>query len=150
MTCTPISLETSWIRTIRPSSSPSWLSRATQLLIVSPPCKLFTPPQAKHEMRQTDSHKGVSLLHVAVRARRFQMKSGRYLIFEHPRDASSCTDPELLALMQDDSVEVVELDHCMQCLTSTGEIGTAPAQKGTRLVTNMLPTHVVLSKCCNR
>ena len=83
--------------------------------------------------------KGVLLLRVAVRACRFQMT----------REASSWTDPELVALMQEDSVEVVELDQCMHGLTKTDEIETAPAQKGTRLLTNMQAAHVVLSKCCN-
>ena len=125
--------------------------RPTQLLIASPPCKLFSPPQmnAKSEMTQEDSDQGVLLLHVAVRAWRLQMKSGRHFIFEHPRDASSWTDPELVALMQVDSVEVVELDQRMHGLTSTDEIGSAPAEKGTRLLTNMQAAHVVVSKCCN-
>ena len=73
----------------------------------------------------------------------------RYFIFEHPREASSWTDPELVALMQEDSVEVVEFNQCMLGWTSTDEIGTAPAQEGTRRLTNMQAANVVLSKCCN-
>ena len=46
-------------------------------------------------------------------------------------------------------MEVVELDQCRHGLTSTDEIGTAPARKGSRLLTNMQAAHVVLSKCCN-
>ena len=77
------------------------------------------------------------------------MKSGRYLIFEHPREASSWTDPELVSLMQEDSVEVVELDQWTDGLTSPDEIGMAPPQKVTLLLTNMQAAHSVLSKCCN-
>ena len=46
-------------------------------------------------------------------------------------------------------MEVVELDQCRHGLTSTDEMGTAPARKGSRLLTNMQGAHVVLSKCCN-
>ena len=70
------------------------------------------------------------------------MKTDRYFIFAHPREAASWTDPELSALMQEDSVEVVELDQCRHGLTSTDE-------KGSRLLTHMQAGHVVLSKCCN-
>ena len=45
-------------------------------------------------------------------------------------------------------MEVVEFDECMHGLTSKDEIRTAPAQKGTQLLTNMQVAHVVLSKCC--
>ena len=93
--------------------------RPTQLLIALRPQMI-----GESEMTQEHSDHGVPL-HVAVRASRFQMKTDRYFIFEHPREAASWTDRELAALMQEDSVEVVEL------------IGTAPAQKGSRLLTNM-------------
>ena len=46
-------------------------------------------------------------------------------------------------------MEVVELDQRRHGLTSTDEIGTAPARKGSRLLTNTQAAPVVLSKCCN-
>ena len=46
-------------------------------------------------------------------------------------------------------MEVVEFDQWRHGLTSTDEIGKAPAQKGSRLLRNMQAAHVVLSKCCN-
>ena len=92
---------------------------------------------------------GALLLRVAVRACRFQMKSGRHFIFEHLREASSWADSELAALMHDNSVEVIDLDQCMYGFETTDEAGLAFGRQPTRLLTNMKTAHVVLSKRCN-
>ena len=98
---------------------------------------------------QEEWDQGAFPLRVAVRACRFQMKSRRHFIFEHPREASSWADSELAALMHDNSVEVVDLDQCMCGLETTDEAGLPFVRQQMRLLTNMKTAHVVLSTRCN-
>ena len=83
---------------------------------------------------QEEMDQGVLLLRVAVRVCRFQMKSGRHFIFEHLREASSWADPDLAALMHDNSVEVVDLDQCMYGLETKDEAGMGLVRLPTRLL----------------
>ena len=125
--------------------------RPSQLLVVSLPSEMFMSQQRTGRVgtMQEEIDQGVLLLRVAVRVCRFQMKSGRHFIFEHPREASSWADPELAALMHDNSVEVVDLDQCMYGLETKDEVGMGPVRLPTRLLTNMKTARVVLSKRCN-
>ena len=125
--------------------------RPSQLPVVSHPSEMFMSQQRTGRVgtMQEEMDQGVLLLRVAVRVCRFQMKSGRHFIFEHPREASSWADPELAALMHDSSVEVVDLDQCMYGLETKDEAGMGPVRLPTRLLTNMKTARVVLSKRCN-
>ena len=125
--------------------------RPSQLLVVSPPSEMFMSQQRTGRVgtMQEEIDQGVLLLRVAVRVCRFQMKSGRHFIFEHPREASSWADPELAALMHDNSVEVVDLDQCTYGLETKDEAGMGPVRLPTRLLTNTKTARDVLSKRCN-
>ena len=125
--------------------------RPSQLLVVSPPSEMFMSQQRTGRVgtMQEEMDQGVLLLRYADRVCRFQMKSGRHLIFEHPREASSWADPELAALMHDNSVEVVDLDQCMYGPETKDEAGMGLVRLPTRLLTNMKTVRVVLSKRCN-
>ena len=125
--------------------------RPSQLPVVSLPSEMFMSQQRTGRVgtMQEEMDQGVLLLRVAVRVCRFQMKSGRHFIFEHPREASSWADPELAALMHDNSVEVADLDQCMYGLERKDEAGMGPVRLPTRLLTNMKTARVVLSKRCN-
>ena len=125
--------------------------RPSQLLVVSPPSEMFMSQKRTGRVgtMQEEMDQGGLLLRVAVRGCRFQMKSGRHFIFEHPREDSSWADLELAALMHDNSVQVVDLDQCMYGLETTDEAGMAPVPLPTRLLTNMKTAHEVLNKKCN-
>ena len=103
--------------------------RPSQLPVVSPPSEMFMSHQRTGRVgtMQEEMDQGVLFLRVAVRVCRFQMKSGRHFIFEHPREASSWADPELAALLHDNSVEVVKLDQCMYGLETKDEAGPGGA-----------------------
>ena len=87
-------------------------------------------PEAKKE-------EGLELLRVAVKACKIQMKIGNLFILEHPAGASSWATAEIKSLTSMEGVTCLVLDQCMYGLESENRQGVAPAQKKTRIVTNM-------------
>ena len=113
--------------------------RSPKLLVVSPPCTTFSSLQylRKTPMKDQEREEGVQLLRIGIRACRSQLRSGRGFIFEHPLTASSWQDEDMKKLREHPDVMELTIDQCMYGLASHDELGTAPAKKKTRILTNL-------------
>ena len=126
--------------------------RPSSLIIASPPCTTFSTLQhlRRGGVPADEREHGLELLRVGIEVCARQHRAGRWFLFEHPKGASSWSEPEMQKLINMNGVFIVELDQCMYGLTSTDKIGRAPAKKPTRFITNMEPALACLSLRCDR
>ena len=115
-----------------------------QLLVVSPPCTLFSqlqnlsPYGLPERRRPHEWRKACEMVIFAVELCRMQQQAGRAFVFEHPRSATSWeVVPELRDLLN--SLDVFEsvLDMCVYGMMPNddrGQLGLV--RKTTRLITN--------------
>ena len=115
--------------------------RPSSLIIASPPCTTFSTLQhlRRGGVPADEREYGLELLRVGIEVCARQHRAGRWFLFEHPKGASSWSEPEVQKLINMNGVFIVELDQCMYGLTSTDQIGRASAKKPTRFITNMEP-----------
>ena len=112
------------------------------LLVVSPPCTVFSPLQrwnfTKMEEHEVEKRlkEGMSHLAFAVLMCVKQAKAGRKYMIEHPAPASSWQTVLLNKLLREADATKVTFDFCQLGMKSEDEHGTGPAQKRTSVMTN--------------
>ena len=109
-------------------------------LILSPPCTMFSQlmelwnikkmNQATFEKRWAEAK--LYLSH-AMDCCRVQHTEGRVFVFEHPANATSWDEPEVLAVAALPGVEITIVDQCMLGLTSKSG---KPMRKRTKIMSN--------------
>ena len=113
------------------------------MLILSPPCTLFSQlqqlsPYGLPETRCPEKWKeALVMLQFAVELCEIQRAAGRGFLFEHPLTASSWLQPVLKALAEKRDVITTVIDMCRYGMTATDKIGTGPARKSTKFLTNV-------------
>ena len=125
--------------------------RPCQLLVLSPPCVIFSQLQQLRQspMSAAERENGMEMLRVAMTACRRQWKAGRWFLFEHPATATSWQEKCVTEILALEGVRVVTLDQCQYGLTSRdAEGGCGPARKRTKFMTNMVCAEEVLSRRC--
>ena len=125
-----------------------------EMLILSPPCTLFSslqrwsrygPPEVR---RPDDWEEAVGFVDFCVDLCEVQNRGGRGFCFEHPRYASSWELPSMARLRAMPGVGPAELDMCQFGMVSRDEKGEAPCRKATRLLTNVVSMRDWMSRTC--
>merc|ERR1739836_329887 len=112
------------------------------VLIGSPPCTdwsaLMNLNRDKMDPDTVAERKRVAKVHLDFCAKlyRIQHEAGRYFLHEHPNSATSWHEDTIKQLCRLEGVLTVTADQCRYGLVSTGPMGTGPAQKPTRFMTN--------------
>ena len=113
-----------------------------KLLVVSPPCTLFSQlqnlsPNGLPQVRCPEEYrKAILMVEYAVELCRIQMRAGRAFIFEHPRTASSWELEALRSLMAEAGVRESVFDMCCFGMMSEDSEGPGLVRKTTRILTN--------------
>ena len=125
-----------------------------QVLILSPPCALFSslqrwsrygPPEVRCPDRWAEA---IAFVNFAMELCEVQHRAGRGFVFEHPKFASSWTATDLSGLMAREGVHEAVLDMCRFDMVSKDELGVGLCRKPTRLMTNLEPVAEMMSKTC--
>ena len=112
------------------------------LLVVSPPCTMFSAIQNLNFEKMTEEHymermkDAVMHFAFAVLLCLRQNAAGRYFALEQPVAASSWSLKLTSLLSRMPGVERVNFDFCMLGMLSTDSTGVAPAKKRTSVITN--------------
>ena len=130
------------------------LRHRPKLLVLSPPCTLFSLlqnlapgglPHIRCPMRWKEA---LEFLEFAVEMCRLQMKGGRGFVLEHPWLARSWEMEPFKSFSTELGVLMVRLDMCRYGMTSCDQDGVAPVYKPTRLLTNVGPIAEIMAKTC--
>ena len=125
-----------------------------ELLILSPPCTLFSMLQNLAEHPETRCPKlwqeAVGMVDFAVRLCRIQLKSGRHFIFEHPLSASSWRRTTLRELQEEDGVFEAKTHMCAFGMTSRDQDGEGAVLKPTKFLTSSQTIQELLTTKCSR
>ena len=123
------------------------------VIMLSPPCTVFSQVQASMESRRKDLAKwarryeeGKKLWDFAVQLFQVQIRAGRIAVLEHPWLATSWKLDVSQALMGDTAVQSQVFDQCLVGLRTP--VSGLPARKRTRLVTNWGGLHQCFSQRC--
>jgi hypothetical protein len=119
--------------------------RRPVVLVVSPPCTLWSPLMDSNWLRMGEPLKtlrmkqGTQLLAFAMHACKIQKDAGRFFVFEHPHKAKSFEQSVVMDLEEGKNAAWrAKFDQCMFGLVSPrGE----PMQKRTVLLTNIAAVH---------
>ena len=87
-------------------------------------------------------------LEFCIKLYEIEWQNGRYFVHEHPAGAGSWDEEMMQRRMNREGVQRVVGDQCQYGLKSTDEIGTAPARKRTRSLTNAVCIARRLSRRC--
>ena len=125
------------------------------LLIGSPPCDGFSPLQnlTKHKRSAEENERlretGREHLRVAIRSYWKQVKADRMFLHEHPKGASSWSEPEMVELMSHPTVFAVQGPMCRWHMKSEDGQGVGFVRKETQFITNSAELARVLSGKCS-
>ena len=125
-----------------------------ELLIVCPPCTLFSslqnicPNGLPHERCPEKWKEALEMLRFGVELCRIQHHAGRLFAFEHPSTATSWEDESLRELVKESGVLVSLLDMCQYGMVSTDKDGESPVRKTTRIATDAPELVDALSARC--
>jgi hypothetical protein len=116
----------------------------TKLLILSPPCTIFSELQRLWNKKKMLPHvfderwaEGKLYLSHSMQCARKQYDEGRKFVFEHPERAASWKEEEVETVLNLPGVQIVVVDLCMLGLRS--KVSGTPMRKRTKFMTN----------CCN-
>jgi hypothetical protein len=121
------------------------------MLIMSPPCTVFSPLQELWNIHRMNEAKwkqiwedGVALFKHAVTCAFTQINLGRLFIIEHPVNATSWKLPTTLDLLAHPDTKSVIFDQC--AFGAATKVTCTPTRKRTRLLTNSLMVYNMFNK----
>ena len=112
------------------------------LLILSPPCTLFSHLQNLHpqglpaERDPAAWAEAIAFVDFAMELAEVQRVAGRSFVFEHPQSATSWKLSRVVEMMVKDGVEEAVFDMCRFGMMARDSDGEAPVRKTTRVMTN--------------
>jgi len=125
------------------------------LLVASPMCTAFSPLQTLNQKRDANIRSqeleyGRNHVRFAIKMMAKQLEMGGYILFEHPRAATTWALPEMKEFVAKYRLCEVTADQCMYGLVSSDALGEGPAMKPTRFITNSPKIAQSLSTRCDR
>ena len=120
------------------------LIRTTQPLFVvgSPPCTPFSPLQeisrAKRDanVMAEELRRGKAHIRFCLEIYAMQLSAKRHFIHEHPERSKAWDMPEVKQFFLRPEVDAVTIHMCAFGMTAVDEIGEAPVQKATRIMSS--------------
>ena len=112
------------------------------LLILSPPCTLFSHLQNLHPQGLPNVRapaawaEAIVFIEFAMELAEVQRRAGQCFVFEHPPAATSWKLACLIEMMSKDGVEECVFDMCTFGMKATDADGEALVRKTTRVITN--------------
>ena len=112
------------------------------LLILSPPCTLFSHLQHLHPLGLPEVRdpvawaEAVAFVEFSMELAEIQRRAGRSFVFEHPQSASSWKLPCVTAMLEKSDVQEAVFDMCRFGMTARDQEGEGLVRKTTRVMTN--------------
>ena len=131
-----------WLESDRKLARALVLKDRPGLLILSPPCTLFSQLQNLHpqglpaERDPKAWAEAIAFVDFAMELAEVQRVAGRSFVFEHPQSATSWKLAKVVEMMLKAGVEEAIFDMCQFGMVATDSLGEAPVHKTTRVMTN--------------
>lgn len=126
---------------LRALSAHLFLNLKVLVLILSPPCTIFSDLQRlwnfkrmTKEVAAAKRDEGMIYLRHSMDCAQQQYHHGRFFVFEHPASASSWKTPEVMKIASLPGVRCITIDQCMLGLRS--KVSKTLVRKRTKLLTN--------------
>ena len=121
-----------------------------KLLVVSPPCTLFSALQAlSGGVKDKAAYaKAVCMLEFAAKLCEEQYRAGRLFVFEHPASATSWRLPCLMRLASLRNMYAATFHMCQFGMTQEDQEGTAYIKKATRILSNSEAIDSMVERKC--